>query len=135
MSVRMSDKPKDLDAFAESIKAGEPLQTAMLKGNYSPNVARKGRAGLTGPMLEKLADHRIKLARRFKPDERAEIVRGALIDNVLTGKDVATKSIELMGKDKEVAIFQADTQIGIVLAMPKQAPATIECKVLPELED
>jgi len=111
---------------ANALKAGKPIRHAMLEGGYSDNQAKLGRSGLPKGVLNQLASdgERFRsLGRQFRPEDRADIVRGKLVENVLLGKDSATKSLELLGKDTAVGIFKSDSN---VVAVQINLPASLE---------
>lgn len=94
----------------------------MLEAGYSEGKAGMGKAGLPVGVINQLAsdgERYIKLGKQFSPDHRANIVRGKLLENVLFGKDSATKSLELLGKDIAVGIFKSDsTAVNVQINLP-----------------
>ena len=99
---------------ADGLRKGKPVRTAMLEAGYSEGVANRGKSGLPKGVLNQLASdgERFRsLGRQFRPEDRADIVRGKLVENVLLGKDSATKSLELLGKDTAVGIFKSDSNV------------------------
>jgi hypothetical protein len=111
---------------AAALKAGKPIRTAMLEGGYSEGQARLGRQAIPKGVINQLArdgERFRSLGRQFKPEDRADIVRGKLVENVLLGKDSATKSLELLGKDTAVGIFKSDSN---VVAVQINLPSGLE---------
>jgi hypothetical protein len=94
----------------------------MLDAGYSQSIANMGREGIPKGVMDQLASagERFRsLGRQFKPEDRADIVRGKLVENVLLGKDSATKSLELLGKDIAVGIFKSDsTAVNVQINLP-----------------
>jgi len=94
----------------------------MLDAGYSQSIANMGREGLPKGVLNQLASsgERFRsLGRQFRPEDRADIVRGKLVENVLLGKDSATKSLELLGKDVAVGIFKSDSNsVNVQINLP-----------------
>lgn len=94
----------------------------MLEGGYSENHANLGRSGVPKGVINQLlsAGERFRsLGRQLKPEDRADIVRGKLVENVLLGKDSATKSLELLGKDTAVGIFKSDSSsVNVQINLP-----------------
>ena len=63
------------------------------------------------------------------PEKRAEMIRGRLVLNIARGEDKAVQSCKLLGKDREVHLFEPDNQIGIeaiVSGMPEEWRADFE---------
>lgn len=93
---------------ARMLARGANFTDSLIAAGYSPAQARKGLArvvkskGLMDAIRDELA--------KFPPDVRAGLVRLRLIQNLLTGEDRATKSAQLLGRDKEVNMWQADPQ-------------------------
>jgi hypothetical protein len=107
---------------ADALKKGATIRAALLGAGYSDGKASLGKAGLPLGVLNQLAsdgERFRKLGRQFKPEDRADIVRGKLVENVLLGKDSATKSLELLGKDIAVGIFKSDsTAVNVQINLP-----------------
>jgi hypothetical protein len=105
-----------------AIRKGLPISQAMIEAGYSPARASRGAKGLPKSVINQLASagERFRsLGRQFKPEDRADIVRGKLVENVLLGKDSATKSLELLGKDIAVGIFKSDsTAVNVQINLP-----------------
>jgi hypothetical protein len=71
------------------------------------------------------------LSRSMTADEQEHFTRGALIENALTGKDKAPQSLKMLGLDKRVSMFAADTQANIVLIQP---PAHVLDRIAMQLQ-
>jgi hypothetical protein len=67
------------------------------------------------------------------PQVRAEIVRAKLLQNVATGRDEAVGSLKLLGQDRELSLWQPDSQAGIiVIQMPASfTPERLESMTKP----
>ena len=133
---------------AQELRKGAPIRTAMVAAGYSLARASRGTKSLPQGVLEEMAKQGqsfTKLGRLFKPEQRADIGRGALLQNVFSGKDRATKSIELMLRDNAVGVLKSDNgtvnvQInlppGLEAFFPELAGAqTIEASVEGESDD
>lgn len=108
---------KDSAAFSRAIRNGATLKDAKLQAGYTENVARMGLYKLPARLANivlKRTQELEALGRSLDADAQENVVRGRLLKNVLTGKDQATRSAELLGKDKRVAMFQPDHQTGII---------------------
>jgi len=103
------------DAVADFVEQGNTLRQAMLKAGYSEGRANRGIAGVPKVVIEKLARrglHFAGLAEAYgNEDKRRDLVRGALVSNVLNGKDTATKSLELLGRDTALGMFRNDANM------------------------
>jgi hypothetical protein len=96
---------------AEELGNGASISKAMVAAGYSYARASRGTKALPLGVLDEMAKQGqsfTKLGRLFKPEQRADIGRGALLQNVLSGKDRATKSIELMLRDNAVGVLKSD---------------------------
>jgi phage terminase small subunit len=111
---------KDQKKLAQVYKETGNLTEAMLAAGYSPKVARQGKHKLSKASWAALADEKIKIGKTLSAEDRAAYVRGGLMENTLAGKDQAVKSYELLGKDKEVQMFTADSQIGVIVLQAPQ---------------
>lgn len=104
---------------SKNIKPGN-LIASMVEAGYSPASANHGRGALSQACLDALAKRGIRFGKKYDPQKRAHLVRGKLLENVLLGQDKAVKSLELLGKDKELGMFTPDSQVGvIILSAPK----------------
>ncbi len=101
----------------------------MLVAGYSQNSANMGLKTLPKNLQTYVLTRRKKLAKlaqiahEFDAKEQENVVRGALLANVAAGKDQACKSLELLGKDKRVSMFQADSQTGIIVIQAASLPS------------
>jgi hypothetical protein len=73
-----------------------------------------------------------KLGAAITPEQQERLVRGKLLKNLLSGKDESTQSAKMLGSERRVGMFGADTQVGIILAMPKAPLPELKVHVLPE---
>lgn len=101
--------------FAERIKAGDSLFQAMVTAGYSEGTAKNGMAALSQTMKRALIEAHADLARHVTPEVQERFVRGALLSNAVKGEDRAVRSLELLGKDKTVAMWQSEAQVGTIV--------------------
>lgn len=125
-------KKADPKKFAEAFKETGDLNSSMIAAGYSEKSARQGKARLSNACLAALMDEGITLGKTIKPEDRAAWVRGKLLQNTIDGKDVAVKSLELLGKDKEVQMFTPDSQVGVIIL---QAPEMGQLKEPPPMPE
>lgn len=112
---------------AKLLNEGLPIKHALMEAGYPESVARQGKNAITKPIQDALVllhTGRLKelaqLGKSMTPEERADVVRGAILANVADGKDRAALSLKMLGQDREVNMWQPEIQQGIiVLQSPK----------------
>lgn len=94
-----------------------PLGQSLRKAGYSESCV-KNPSALISETPAIVAAIRAELAHyEFSPEQRAQFIRQRLVKTILTGKDVdANRACELAGKDKQVRMFDPDTQVNILNA-------------------
>ena len=119
-STQQEVKPtKQQRKAARMLAHGASFMDALTAAGYSRAQARKGLArvksskGLMVAVREEMT--------QYPPELRADLVRLRLLDNLISGRDVATRSARLLGADKEVAMWQEARQDQQVLII--QPPA------------
>lgn len=134
--------------IVEAIRNGKTVADAKRAAGYSPKSALSSKLPKsTMAQLIEMAGGRAKLGQVFKPAERADIVRGTLTRIALTGDESnQIRAAELIGKDREVAMWQSESMVGAVvitipeeyaarygaqLAVPLPAPITIDAVPTP----
>jgi hypothetical protein len=109
-------------AVAQLMEKGVSIRKAMMQGGYSRARAHRGVEAVPKGVMALLAKRGKayqRLAREYDPDHRAELVRGALVQNVLERQDKATKSLELLGRDVAVGIFKSDASaVNVQINLP-----------------
>ena len=107
-------KPRHLRA-ARNIANNMPLGAALRDAGYAESVCKNPTANIEKtPAL--VAAIQAELGHyQFAPEKRARVIRQRLLKTVLTGNDAnANRACELAGKDREVRLFEADTQVNIL---------------------
>jgi hypothetical protein len=98
---------------------GKPIRRAMLDAGYSQASANQGMARLrrSAPLATAYAQEVERLKKLPVPpaETRAQIVRAKLLENVASGKDEATQGLKLLGQDRELSLWQPESQNGIVI--------------------
>jgi hypothetical protein len=124
---------------AEELGKGACISKAMVAAGYSYGQAKRGTAALPQGVFDEMAKQGqsyTKLGRLFKPEQRADIGRGALLQNVLSGKDRATKSIELMLRDNAVGVLKNDNgTVNIQINLPPGLEALFPELAVPQTID
>jgi hypothetical protein len=73
----------------------------------------------------------VELGRAVTAEQQEAAIRGRLFSNVIKGVDKAVNSSYRLGQDKRVNMFQADTQVGIIMVNAPESAV----KQLPVPED
>jgi hypothetical protein len=109
--------------LAELLSQGDiPVSQALLAAGYTETQAKKGMAAVPDAVLKMLPKKAKRLMNLGKADKqsRTDLIRGRLMDNVLTGKDGGAMSAKILGQDRELNLWQPDSMTGlIVLEAPK----------------
>ena len=130
-SRKMPDQKKAATLLAQ----GESYTKALLAAGYSPNVAKKGRAGVPDKVMRMVGPKAIKLRElgKLSPNVHKELLLGRLCENVLQGKDGGTLSAKALGSTKEIDLFRTESQVGVIVV---NAPNTADIqRVLESLND
>ena len=131
----MADKAKPNQKKAASLLAqGESYSSALLAAGYSPNVAKKGRAGVPDAVLRMVPKKAAKLRELGKlgSDVYRELVLGRLAENTIQGKDAGVMSAKTLGSTKELDMFRTESQVGVIVV---NAPNSAEMGKLLESLD
>src|SRR5215471_2054138 len=98
---------------------GKPIRQAMLDAGYSLASANQGIARIkrSQPLAVAYAQEVERLKNYPVPpaEVRARIVRAKLLENVASGKDESVQSLKLLGQDREVSLWQPETQAGVII--------------------
>ena len=106
---------KDHAAFKRTYNQTGVIEKAAISAGYSPKVAKSGITHISQELAQWVETKRARLDKKralgsaINAEDQENIVRGHLLENVLSGKDNAVRSAEYLGKDKRVAMFTADT--------------------------
>jgi hypothetical protein len=129
------DCTKDADMCVEAARRivyrEGTIKDAMLSAGYLENQANLGMAGVPAFMKEIMSQivlsdgkHLAKIGAKVDPNLVANTIKGRLYQNVVTGESAGEGSAKLLGSMKDYQLFQADSQVGvIVLASPNLQPA------------
>lgn len=132
LSVSRRDSFKAVDQhweFARVYAAGATLKQALVQAGYSPKQAKKGMAiirrskGLRDALVSQ-GKLLVDLGRSCTPQEQEALVRGRLVWNVVQGCDKGVASARALGSDKRVAMWQPQTQHGIIVVVPPRGIPT-----------
>jgi hypothetical protein len=130
---------KDMKGLRASLRGGATMQDAMLANGWPESQAKRGKAGLGKPTLVALLRSGIQLGESITAADQEKLIRGKLLENALMGNDKAVQSLKLLGQDKRVGMFTADSAAGVVaiqINTPENSKPEIsvsgEVKFLPE---
>ena len=101
-----------------------PVGEALVAAGWSPTQALKGWDAVPDAVFTKLPAKAKKLIAMGKADKetRRNLVRGRLVSNTITGKDGGAMSAKILGADKELSMWEPESQTGIVvLSAPREA--------------
>ena len=113
--------PAMAEKAAEALARGETPTEALREAGYPPSTVRNARRGINQTIWAKFKEkrkHYIELG-KITPEDQENMVRGRLVWNTIVGSDKGTLSARQLGADKRVAMWQADSQVGLVVL---QAP-------------
>ena len=141
----MAVPTKDLEAFKRNYRRTGLISQAARAAGYCEDVARGGERHLPKVLkqyvqkrkrrLEKL----LAIAKEIDAAAQEDIVRGALINNVVEGKDKAVNSLKLLGQDKRVSMFTPENQTGVIViqapALPPLPKLTLPATLVPSLPE
>lgn len=132
----MSRNPRGVEAterqiaVAEALANGACIQKTMIDNGYSAATASTGLAGVPKAslklLLEKTNPDLLKFVDLGISDMRT-LVLARLNANVTAGRDGGVLSAKALGSLKELTMFQAESQVGIVIV---QAPGADEVQKL-----
>ena len=105
------------------LSEGKPIRTALLDAGYSQASANQGMARIrrSVPLAVAYAQEVERLRNSPVPPAqiRTQIVRAKLLENVAQNRDNAVQSLKLLGQDRELSLWQPESQAGIiVLSIP-----------------
>ena len=129
-------KPRHL-RVARNIANNMNLGDALRDAGYAESVCKNPSANISKtPAL--VAAITAELGHyTFAPETRARLIRQRLLKTVIQGNDAnANRACELAGKDKEIRMFEADTQVNILNAfVPAGVSEAIDSIELGETEE
>jgi hypothetical protein len=119
---RAKHPAEDYIKAAKLIAQGEPVTKALPAAGFSEHLARKGKAGLTGPLKRALMaemgkgyENLITYGRNVKPEDMRLAVLGGIARNLGQQTDKGVNSLKLAGSLRELNMFTADSQVGIIV--------------------
>jgi hypothetical protein len=109
--------PEQYRKLARSLAQGTPVGRALLEAGYSHRQSLQGYEAVPAAVLSQLPSKAKKLVALGKTDKetRKHLVRGRLIANTVRGKDGGAMSAKILGSDKELGMWQPDSQQGLVV--------------------
>lgn len=106
----------------ELLTGGKSAKDALLAAGFGEGTAKHGMGTFrNSPALQKALSAAItSLPPSALPSaqQRATLVRFKLLENILEGRDKAVVSLKLAGQDRELNLWAAENQVGIVVIQP-----------------
>jgi hypothetical protein len=104
--------------LASLLGDGAAVGAAMIEAGYSKQAAAQGWAKVPKVVLgilPKKAKKLITLGREIGKDDRRAMVLGRLMENTTQGKDGGAMSAKILGSDRELNMWQPDSQTGLIV--------------------
>lgn len=107
------------------------IKDALLLAGYAKPTACRGMAAVSAPVLKLMAKKglRLRALGEIDTETQEKITRGRLVYNVIRGKDSGVNSCKLLGSDKRISMFAADTQIGVIV-LNQPGVATLKAEAI-----
>lgn len=115
--------PRQVKAAALLANGETSIRSAMKAAGYSEWTADAGMRAVPATVLALMPQESnlIDLGRAVTPEQQENMVRGRLMLNVMKGRDAGVNSAYRLGQDKRVNMFQADSQVGVVIIQSPQS--------------
>lgn len=128
--------PAQRAKLASLLAQDVPVGEALVAAGWSPTQALKGWDAVPDAVLVKLPKkaHRLIALGKTDKDMRRNLVRGRLVSNTITGKDGGAMSAKILGSDKELSMWEAESQTGIVVLSTPQCALDHKNELLGEDE-
>jgi hypothetical protein len=110
---------------AEGLARGLSVKQALEEAGYPPSTCNSGwrRVNLSIQAEHwKIADRYIKMGRELTAENQQNAIRGRLYENVILGTDKGVLSAKQLGANKRVAMWQPDSQVGLVVLKAPEVP-------------
>ena len=117
------ETPAQRAKLAQLLSNDVPVSKALVAAGWSPTQAAKGWEAVPDAVLVKLPKKAQKLIALGKADKdtRMNLVRGRLVSNTISGKDGGAMSAKILGSDKELSMWEAESQTGVVVLTAPQS--------------
>jgi hypothetical protein len=124
---------KAAEGLARGLKPAQALRAA----GFSETTVKRGPKGINHMIraeLKTLGRKYIELGRDLSPQDQEDLVRGRLAHNAIIGTDKGAVSAKQLGADKRIAMWQPDSQVGVVvLQAPQMRQINHEVPILPPI--
>lgn len=130
--MHVTKKQRDLAEELGKMDTGQTLKRSLLNAGYSENVSNRGWESVPNRVVKLLAKKGIRLKELGKIDAETQeqIVRGRLVYNTIKGSDKGVLSAKALGSDRRVAMFQAESSVGIVVISAPTAMVEQKARLL-----
>lgn len=108
----------DAEKFSESLSSGKSLRQSMMDAGYSARTANNGMARVSKRVMKALtrdARKMLLIADEFTIQELGKLAVARLALNCMSGKDGGVMSAKTLGSHKDLALWQPDSQVGVVV--------------------
>ena len=114
--------PTQHKKLASLLAQDVPVGEALVAAGWSPTQAAKGWEAVPDAVLIKLPKkaHRLIALGKTDKDMRRNLVRGRLVSNTISGKDGGAMSAKILGSDKELSMWEAESQTGVIILQTPQ---------------
>jgi len=90
--------------------------SALREAGYPPSTCSNGKLNkMIRGELAKMGKKYIKIGQDLTAEDQENMVRGRLAENVILGTDKGVMSAKQLGADKRIAMWQPDSQVGMVV--------------------
>ena len=110
---------------AQCLAKGMSSRAALKEAGFPASTVKASTRGINKTIWAKFKEkrqHYIELG-EITAEEQEKLSRGRLVWNTIVGTDKGTLSAKQLGADKRVAMWQADSQVGLVVL---QAPTVVK---------
>jgi hypothetical protein len=108
---------------AQGLARGLSARRALQEAGFPPSTVKNSTRGINRMIRAELAEigkKYIRMGKELTPEDQEAMVRGRLMENVILGTDKGGMSAKQLGADKRVAMWQPDSQVGLVVLRPPE---------------
>ncbi len=118
----MHKSRESYDKLASLLNQRTPVTRALLEAGWAPTTAERGWDAVPKKVYIRLSrkireevNRLTKIGETFGPEQRKNLIRGKLIENVTNGVDRGSLSCKILGSDVEVNMWEKENQVGVVI--------------------
>ena len=124
-SNRPVTTPEMAKKAAEGLACGLSPHRALKEAGFPESTCKQSGKGVNRMIraeLKTMGRKYIEMGRDLTPEDQELIVRGRLLENVIIGTDRGVMAARQLGADKRISMWQADSQVGMVMLQPPPIP-------------